>query len=294
MAENDNPGVIGVFHSYMTPSGYTQRADAERTRCDSIVPPAADSMIGHCEYYYRPLGCAYTETVEKVSTSSAWVTIKAFATSWNPWTDKELVHRLLYRREQLIPPNCTDSDWSRHSNFMMRHIGCGHKPPSYYVSYGYYYCSHYGAELFPKLSAAGQDWLRSARWYLQKNMEDGLSQNMKRNVIKESSAKPGNGDFQMIVQQYQLELNEEKFKDFAFKTHPLAYLDGGIAHLPPEDLFNIMRQPRLQEWGSWGTFEQVGKTGWGSVKTWVGDGADAVSTGTEDLVSRAIDFLMAK
>jgi hypothetical protein len=72
MAENDNANVTGVFRSYMTPSGYTQRAKADTSRCELHVPPAADSMVGHCEYYYRPLGCAYTETVEKVSMSSAW------------------------------------------------------------------------------------------------------------------------------------------------------------------------------------------------------------------------------
>lgn len=294
MAENDSPKVVGTAHSYMTPTGYTQRPTVKKYMCDSIVPPAADSIIGHCEYYYRPLHCAYTETVEKVSTSSVWETVKAFATSWDPWTDKDVAARLLHRREQLVPPNCTDSDWSRHSNFMMRHIGCSHKPPSYYLSYGYYYCSNYGAKLKPQLSEAGKDWLDNARWYLQKNMEDGLKQNMRKNVIQESSAKPGNGSFTMDVQQYQLELDGGIFKKFAFKTHPLAYLDGGIAHLPPSDLLKIMHQPDLQEWGYWGTYEQAGETGWGVTKTWAGDATDTVTSGTEDLVNQALRFLVAK
>jgi hypothetical protein len=294
MAENDNANVTGVFRSYMTPSGYTQRAKADTSRCELHVPPAADSMVGHCEYYYRPLGCAYTETVEKVSMSSAWQTVKAFATSWDPWTDKELVHRLLHRREQLIPPQCTDSDWSRHSNFMMRHIGCGHKPPSYYVSYGYYYCSHYGAELFPKLSPVGKTWLVLTRKFLQKNIERGLAQNMLGDQISMSSEMPGNGSLSMGITQYQLELDDKTFKDFAFKTHPLAYLDGGIARLPLIDLGYITIQPRMQEWGSWSTGEQVVKTGWGSIKTWVGDGADGFSSATEEAVNRALDFLMRK
>src|SRR5215467_1040809 len=127
--ENDKPKVTGVFHSYMTPSGYTQRADATRTKCDLNVPPAADSIIGQCEYYYRPLHCAYLETVEKVSVSSAstaaaYTAVKVFSHTFNPWTDIQITERLLKRREQLIPPHCTDSDWSRHSSFMMRHIGC--------------------------------------------------------------------------------------------------------------------------------------------------------------------------
>ncbi|CAB3771602.1 hypothetical protein LMG29542_06656 [Paraburkholderia humisilvae] len=294
MAGNDDTNVAGVFRSYMTPAAYTQRAQADRTVCDLHVPPAADSIIGHCEYYYRPLGCAYSETVDKVSTSSAWQTVKAFATSWDPWTDEELVHRLLYRREQLIPPNCTDSDWSRHSNFMMRHVGCGHRPPSYYISYGYYYCSHYGAELFPKLSLAGQAWLRSARWWLQKNMEKGLAQNMQGQQISMSGHLPDSARFSMGVPQYQLELDEQMFKDFAFNTHPLAYLDGGIARLPPTDLARIMMQPRMQEWGSRDTAEQVAQTVWGATKAWVGDGTDAVSSGTDTLVNEVLYFLMRK
>jgi len=177
---------------------------------------------------------------------------------------------------------------------MMRHIGCGHKPPSYYVSYGYYYCSHYGKELFPKLSPAGKAWLVITRKFLQKNLEKGLAQNMQGSSIKLTSQKAGNGQFSMDVPQYQLELDDGTFKDFAFKTHPLAYLDGGIAHLPLTDLYNITRQPNLQEWGSLATYEQVNKTGWGSMKAWAGHGADAVSSGTDDLVSRTLNFLMAK
>jgi hypothetical protein len=306
MAENDNAKPRGVFRSYMTPSGYTQRAKADTSRCELHVPPAADSIIGQCEYYYRPLHCGYTETVEKVSVSSAstaaaYQAIKLFSRTFNPWTDVEVTERLLRRREKLIPPHCTDSDWSRHSNFMMRHIGCGHKPPSYYISYGYYYCSHYGAELFPDLSPAGQDWLRNARWWLQKNMERGLAQNMQGNQISMRGHLQDSGSFSIDVLQFQLELDDETFKDFAFKTHPLAYLDGGLAHLSPLDLLRITRQPRMQEWGSMGTYEQVAKSGWGAantwygeVKAWVADGVDAASSQTKDLVSRTLNYLMAK
>jgi hypothetical protein len=125
-------------------------------------------------------------------------------------------------------------------------------------------------------------------------MEDGLRQNMKGHVIQMASQKPGDVDFSMDVPQYQLELDDETFKDFAFKTHPLAYLDGGIAYLPPLDLYNVMRQPRLQEWTCGGTYEQVVKTGRGLIKTWTNDGADAASSGTEDFVNRVLNFLTAK
>ena len=94
----DEANDAGFAESYMTLKSYTKRARVERTACDVHVPPAADSIIGHCEYYYRPLQCEYTETVEKVTAGSAWATVKAFATSWDPWTDKE------------APPVCCTSD----------------------------------------------------------------------------------------------------------------------------------------------------------------------------------------
>lgn len=293
MAEQEQH-VLGEGSAMLTPTDHKIRPIVQAGRCIKEVPPAAASIIGKCTYYYQPLHGEYLETVEKVSVSSAWETVKAFATSWDPWKDKETARRLLHRREQLIAPESTDSDWSRHGNFMMRHIGCGHKPPSYYVSYGYYYCSHYGAELFPKLSSAGQGWLRSARWHLQNNMEDGLNQNMRAGAIRMRSRKPGNGGFSMDVPRYMLELKDETFIEFAFKTHPLAYLDGGIARLPVTDLYNIMRQPKLQEWGSWDTYQQVGSTTVGSIKTWASDASDAASDAADDLVNRTLNFLMAK
>ncbi|CAB3694534.1 hypothetical protein [Trinickia soli] len=293
MAEQEQH-VLGEGSAILTPTDHKVRPAVQVGRCIKEVPPAAASIIGKCPYYYQPLHGEYLETVEKVSVSSVWETVKAFATSWDPWKDKEVARRLLHRREQLIAPESTDSDWSRHGNFMMRHIGCGHKPPSYYVSYGYYYCSHYGAELFPNLSAKGKAWLVLARRYLQLNLEDGLRQNMRGDVVQIASQKPGNGAFSMTVRKRELELNDETFQTFAFKTHPLAYLDGGIAYLPPADLINIIRQPNLQEWGSQGTYEQAIATGTSSIKTRGRDAADAVSSGTEDLVNRVLGFLAAK
>jgi len=295
MAENDNPKVIGVFHSYMTPAGYTQRADAEIGKCDLNVPPAADSIIGECEYYYRPLNCGYTETVEKIklsnaSSAAAFAAVKVFARDFNPWKDVEVIERLLTRRDKLIPPNCTDSDWSRHSSFMMRHIGCGHKPPSYYISYGYYYCSNYGASLKPRLSDRGKDWLDNARWSLQNYMEDGLSQNMQGNVISLASENPRNGKFEMKIPQYQLEVDEENFKKIAFKTHPLAYLDGGLAWLNPIDMALILSGPAAEEWGDVDTYKQVGSSMWGALKNYGG----AIGDESSELVNRVLNRLMNK
>jgi hypothetical protein len=277
---------VGYAESYMTLKSYTKRARVERTVCDDHVPPAADSIIGHCEYYYRPLQCEYTETVEKVTAGSAW------ASSWDPWTDKEVSARLLRQRQTLIQPDCTASDWSRHSNFMMRHIGCGHKPPSYYVSYGYFYCSNYGAKLKPTLSKDGQEWLDNARFYLQRNMERGLAQNMQGNAIQMRSVKPGNGSFKMTVPQYTLELDDETFKSFAFKTHPLAYLDGGLAGLQLADMTKITGGPALEEWADWRTYEQVWDSGKVVARKVIGEAWDATNADIDDPVSKALGRLM--
>jgi hypothetical protein len=98
----------------------------------------------------------------------------------------------------------------------------------------------------------------------------------------------------MSVTPHHLELDHETFKKFAFNTHPLAYLDGGIAHLPASDLWNIAKQPRMQEWGSWNTTVQAFETGRGSLVTWGSGAVDSVSSKTGDLVNQALDFLMRK
>jgi hypothetical protein len=288
MAENDDTNVAGVFRSYMTPSGYTQRAKADRVVCDLHVPPAADSIVGTCEYYYRPLHCEFREKVEKLPSFNE---IVEWAKSFDPWPDWDTTKRLLGKRDRLIPPRCTDSDWSRHGNFMMRHIGCGHKPPSYYLSYGYYYCSNYGAYLKPALSDAGKGWLATARKKLQENMEDGLHLNMIQDGIQMASKTKGNGSFSMPkVKRYQLELEEKTFKDFAFNTHPLAYLDAGLAALPVPDLRKIAGQPSIQEWGDRGTWSQAIDSGTVVLAKKGGDIADA----TSDAVNNALRRLMAK
>ncbi|HDR8859947.1 TPA: hypothetical protein QDA74_003362 [Burkholderia territorii] len=253
--QKDN--VLGTGAGMLTPTGYKDRPKVAIQICDKHVTPAPKWIVGTCPFYYRPLHGAYLETVEKVSMSSVWSTIKAFALSWDPWTDSDVAHKLLHRRERLIEPESSDSDWSRHGNFMMRHIGCGHKPPDYYISYGYYYCSDYGANLYPRLSPQGKAWLNKARKLLQVNMEDGLNQNMMGDTIQMASPTPGNGGVDMKWPQFELEMNTEKFKEFAFKTHPMAYLDGGLADLPIMDLVRIGTRPNIQEWGDGRTWGQA-------------------------------------
>ncbi|KWZ36570.1 hypothetical protein [Burkholderia anthina] len=301
MADGQQDKVLGTGAAMLTPTGYQDRPKVQINICDKHVTPAADSIIGTCPYYYRPLHGEYWETVEKVSTSSIWATVKKFATSWDPWKDTKVARDLLHRRENLIQAESTDSDWSRHGNFMMRHIGCGHKPPGYYVSYGYYYCSNYGKYLLPQLSDKGKAWLASARWFLQHYLEQGLQQNMRGDTISIRGKKPNSGSCSMNVPQYSLELDDDTFKTYAFKTHPLAYLDGGLAGLGPVDMYYILKQPNAQEWGDVRTFSQAFDSGVGVGKQYVDNtveyakkAGDAVNEHVIDPVAQAIEKLMPK
>ncbi|WP_031364542.1 hypothetical protein [Caballeronia sordidicola] len=288
--------VVGTATSYMTPTDYKQRALVERNVCDKMVPAAAASIVGTCPYYYRPLHGEYWETVEKVSVSSTWEAVKAWAKFWDPYRDHATFATLLHRREKLIEAESTDSDWSRHGNFMMRHVGCGHKPPGYYVSYGYYYCSTYGAKLFPKLSPSGQAWLVLAKKKLQVHMEDGLHQNMTGNTIKMTSEK-GNRNVRMSPPQFGLELNDETFTSFAFETHPLAYLEGGLADLGFLDLWYILGEPNMQEWGDGRTWGQAKESSFGMASIGlnkVEESANKFRSETSELVDRALNRLMER
>jgi hypothetical protein len=122
--------------------------------------------------------------------------------------------------------------------------------------------------------------------------KDGLNQNMQGNIIQMSRATPENGRFKMTVSQYKLELESETLKSFAFKTHPLAYLDGGLARLQLPDMMKIMGGPALEEWGDWRTYEQVWDSGKVVAGDTVRDAWDATKTDIDDPVSKALGRLM--
>ncbi|MDG3821217.1 hypothetical protein L5B88_29925 [Pseudomonas aeruginosa] len=169
--------------------------------------------------------------------------------------------RLILKRDRLIQAESSDDDWSRHASFMVRHVGCGPKPPDYYVSYGYYYCSTYGAKLNPRLSSQGQAWLRNARKNLQENLEDGLADNMRGDEIEIPSKNYPNRTSRMKVSRFELEVINETFKTFAFNTHVPAYLDAGLADLPIGDLLKIGGQPNIEEWLDRETWNQALESG---------------------------------
>lgn len=274
----------GAIH---TPESDKRPATVTLTVCDPIVPPAADSIIGKCEYYYRPL---HKEYVKKsgVSTLEA---IKYWATPWNPWKDSDVNERLIRNRDQLIVAKSESPDWSRHANFMMRHIGCEHLPPEYYVSYGYYYCSTYGKRLRPKLSPIGQKWLDDGRALLQKNMEKGLYDNMIGSVISIPCRRYPNKSVTFIAEQLTLEVKNNLFKRFAFDTHVPAYLDAGLADLPPSDLIKIGGQPNIEEWADGATWKQATSSGWEVAKDKTGSGIESTKNLVGSTLKRLISIL---
>ncbi|WP_249978891.1 hypothetical protein [Vreelandella olivaria] len=250
MAAND---VLGAADAAYTPTDDTQPVAVNLHICDKEVPPATQNILGRCEYYYRPL---HEEYIEKTGVTT-WEYVRSWAEGWDPFDDEGVFRRLLRRRDQLIMPESTDEDWSRHANFMVRHVGCGHAPPEYYVGYGYYYCSTYGAKLNSRLSMGGQLWLRQARRLLQVNIEDGLDDNMRGDQIEVNSQRYPNRSVAMNVAQYELEVDNTTFKTFAFNTHVPAYLDAGLADLRLDDLAKIGGQPNIEEWLDGETWRQA-------------------------------------
>jgi hypothetical protein len=290
MAENDKDvSVLGKASGPMTLPSDSSRIPVGITVCDKLVPPAAETVIGLCTYYYRPLDKEYAnkDTLDGV---------REWASKYDWWGQKDVVGRLLGEREELIKADSTSPDWSRHANFMMRHIGCGHRPPDYYVSYGYYYCSTYGAKLLPKLTNQGKNWLIDARRLLQRNMEKGLSDNMKGGGISVSCARFPDRSFSMTCKQYGLEIDSVLFRKFAYGTHVPAYLDGGLADLPISDLVKIGMQPKAGDLiFDKNGLSQAAESGWEVGKHKAGeawaDGSEAISKAARDALQRLQDLL---
>ncbi|MDR3338827.1 MAG: hypothetical protein LBT25_01815, partial [Candidatus Symbiothrix sp.] len=122
--------------------------------------------------------------------------------------------------------------------------------PNISKSYGYKYCLAFGKLLSPKLSAKGQLWVKYALDYLQEYMEAGvveLDWVSKRNLPFNS--RYGLNDKGKKEKFYtDIELDNARFRTFAFATHPDAYIKAGIADLPVGDLILISSTPDLAEW----------------------------------------------
>jgi RHS repeat-associated protein len=108
------------------------------------------------------------------------------------------------------------------------------KAPEYYLNYGNKYLRRFKYETKQTLSKKGQKWLDKALINLQDEMEKGLEQNK------------------------NIELNNEKFTDFAFDTHVNAYEKAGILKLGVVDKVKIMLTVDPKDLLSPGGLKQAG------------------------------------
>lgn len=85
----------------------------------------------------------------------------------------------------------------RHEDFIRRFPD--KEPPAYYMAYGDKYVRKFTEELFEKLSDEGKAWMEETKLKLQLEIE------------------------QKLQEVPELELDDEAFKDFAFKSHTRVY-----------------------------------------------------------------------
>jgi hypothetical protein len=156
-----------------------------------------------------------------------------------------------------------------------------------------------------RLSLAGQQWLKQARKLLQRNMEDGLQDNMLGDHIDVISKKYPDTSVHIVVPRYQLEITNATFQDYAFNTHVPSYLDAGLADLSVDDLLKIAGQPDIEEWTHTRTWKQAvdsgdevakqwGREGWADTKQAAARAGNAVGHAlkrTGDYVERALGTL---
>ena len=164
--------------------------------------------------------------------------------------------------------------------------GTSYKPvPA--TSYGYKYCVRFSKVLMPTLTLRGQRWLKDARLMLQEYMEQGLINKSYRanydTILPEALNKwennfnkkfePSDKEIELCncsikelnkirakkMEKYytDIELDNDRFQEFAFATHPDAYNPDEMGKLPADDLIKIMSTPDLKEWFGWNTWKQA-------------------------------------
>lgn len=237
-------------------------------KCNTVVNMALNNVYGSCGYYYVPYKddpIKKGEVVNKnginiryfLKHADVLIDVRKTQERWQLALDVAL--KVIINRESLLKLDGADPNWSRYSDFMKRHTkNCGHLPPTYYRAYGYYYCSRFGAYLLPSMkSKEGKDWLKDARYLLQKYMDRGLDQNNIGNTIKLPCKLAPKASQTMTFAKQTVELNDKTFKTFAFNSHVPAYIDGGIKNVPFPDLCRIIAEPNLQEWMDTETLRQA-------------------------------------
>lgn len=143
----------------------------------------------------------------------------------------------------------------RNDDFIARNPGV--EPPDYYMDYGDKYARRFTEELAPNLSPRGQEWLVDARRGLQERIEARRAEDPAAFA--------------------ELERNPDAFRRFAYDTHPDAYLDAGLASLPPRDLVQIPLTPDRADLLSPDGIRQAVVAGGGVIADWGGMAADGIA-----------------
>ncbi|CVK15607.1 protein of unknown function (DUF4280) [Apibacter mensalis] len=159
------------------------------------------------------------------------------------------------------------------------------------TSYGYKYRVRFSKVLMPTLTQRGQQWLVKARYKLQEYMEQGVINKSYRanydTILPEDWETLGkwennfNKNFELTEKEIEqcnqcnkddldkirakkmkkyytdIELDNDRFQEFAFATHPDAYNPKEMKKLPVDDLIKILTTPDFKEWLGADTWKQA-------------------------------------
>ncbi|MGO1073340.1 hypothetical protein [Lysobacter sp. CA199] len=103
----------------------------------------------------------------------------------------------------------------------------GMEPPDYYLGYGEKYMERFQALDSSDLSSQGLEWRDRTTDALQQSIEDFRAR-----------------DPQGFA---EMERDSVKFREFAFGSHPAAYVDSGLYDLPVQDLLVIAATPDVKD-----------------------------------------------
>ncbi len=263
--------------------------ESDLEECMATEPvPAAKSIIGSCYYYkwrfenfmerHKHKACEndppdyyYGEMREIVGGYGIIDGVKEW---WTPSLEEEMGNEKLpeYNRKK----------------------GTFRPVPS--KSYGYKYCVRFTNVLMPNLSPEGKKWLKQAKKLLQVYMEEGVIDKNFKSVYN----KDFNGRYQLkteadLAKFYtDVELRNDEFRDFAFATHPDAYLDAGLTSIPISDKIKVSMTPDFKEWGSGATWEQAMIVMEEQIDDWytrAKEGAEEAKQVIQDAVEEAEKYL---